>query len=39
MDAFDIKMAEDARLPALVQQINRVHHHDEARHIAFGEAD
>ncbi len=35
-DAFNIKMADDTRLPALVQQINRVHHHDEARHIAFG---
>ena len=35
-DAYNIKMAEDTRLPALVQQINRVHHHDEARHIAFG---
>jgi hypothetical protein len=35
-DAFNIRMADDKRLPALVQQINRVHHHDEARHIAFG---
>ena len=35
-DAFNMKMAEDTRLPALVQQINRVHHHDESRHIAFG---
>lgn len=35
-DAYNIKMADDGRLPALVQQINRVHHHDEARHIAFG---
>ena len=35
-DAFNMKMAEDARLPVLVQQINRVHHHDESRHIAFG---
>jgi P-aminobenzoate N-oxygenase AurF len=35
-DAFNIKMADDRRLPALVQQMNRVHHHDEARHIAFG---
>ena len=35
-DAYNIQMAEDTRLPALVQQINRVHHHDEARHIAFG---
>lgn len=35
-DAYNKKMAEDTRLPALVQQINRVHHHDESRHIAFG---
>jgi hypothetical protein len=35
-DAYNIRMAEDKRLPALVQQINRVHHRDESRHIAFG---
>lgn len=35
-DAFNMRMAEDTRLPALVQQINLVHHRDEARHIAFG---
>ena len=35
-DAFNMRMAEDSRLPALVQQINRVHHRDESRHIAFG---
>jgi hypothetical protein len=35
-DAYNKRMAEDTRLPALVQQINRVHHHDESRHIAFG---
>ena len=35
-DAFNMKMAEDKRLPALVQQINLVHHRDESRHIAFG---
>jgi P-aminobenzoate N-oxygenase AurF len=35
-DAFNMKMAEDTRLPSLVQQINRVHHQDESRHIAFG---
>ena len=38
-DAFNMRMAEDTRLPALVQQINLVHHRDEARHIAFGLAD
>jgi hypothetical protein len=35
-DFYNVKMQQDARLPALVQQINRVHHSDEARHIAFG---
>jgi hypothetical protein len=35
-DTFNMKMAEDKRLPALVQQINLVHHRDESRHIAFG---
>jgi hypothetical protein len=35
-DAFNMRMAEDTRLPDLVQQINRVHHRDESRHIAFG---
>jgi hypothetical protein len=35
-DAFNIRMAEDKRLPPLVQQINRVHHRDESRHLAFG---
>lgn len=35
-DAFNMRMAEDKRLPALIQQINRVHHRDESRHIAFG---
>lgn len=35
-DAFNMKMAEDTRLPVLVQQINLIHHRDESRHIAFG---
>jgi hypothetical protein len=35
-DTFNMKMAEDTRLPALVQQINLIHHRDESRHIAFG---
>ncbi len=35
-DAFNVRMADDKRLPALIQQINRVHHRDESRHIAFG---
>lgn len=35
-DAFNIRMQDDTRLPVLVQEINRAHHSDEARHIAFG---
>jgi len=35
-DFFNTVMAEDRRLPEICQQINRVHHQDEARHIAFG---
>lgn len=35
-DTFNVRMSYDTRLPAVVQQINRVHHKDEARHIAFG---
>ncbi|TCO61910.1 diiron oxygenase [Actinocrispum wychmicini] len=35
-DVFNARMAKDERLPALVQQINDVHHRDESRHIAFG---
>lgn len=35
-DFFNTKMADDDRLPPIAQQVNRVHHQDEARHIAFG---
>lgn len=35
-DYFNTAMASDVRLPAICQQINRVHHQDESRHIAFG---
>ncbi|MGC5033392.1 diiron oxygenase [Micromonospora sp. DT229] len=35
-DFFNVAMADDDRLPPICQQINRVHHQDEARHIAFG---
>lgn len=35
-DHFNVAMMEDKRLHPLVQQINRLHHFDEARHIAFG---
>ncbi|MEU4792138.1 diiron oxygenase [Micromonospora tulbaghiae] len=35
-DYFNATMANDERLPEICQQINRVHHEDESRHIAFG---
>jgi len=33
---FNLRMANDERLPPIVRQINRQHHQDESRHIAFG---
>jgi hypothetical protein len=35
-DFFNTTMADDDRLPQICRDINRVHHEDEARHIAFG---
>lgn len=35
-DHFNVVMAADQQLPAICRQINRMHHQDEARHIAFG---
>lgn len=35
-DYFNVAMASDDRLPVICRQINRMHHQDEARHIAFG---
>lgn len=36
VDYFNARMAKDNDLPPIVQQINRIHHQDESRHIAFG---
>lgn len=36
VDHYNVRMAADDRLPPIVREINRVHHRDEARHIAFG---
>jgi P-aminobenzoate N-oxygenase AurF len=36
VDHFNARMATDDALPALVQQLNRAHHREESRHIAFG---
>lgn len=35
-DAFNARMANDARLPPIARQINAIHHDEESRHIAFG---
>lgn len=36
VDFFNARMAKDKSLPDIVQEINRIHHQDESRHIAFG---
>lgn len=36
VDHFNSKMALDAELHDTIRQINRIHHQDESRHIAFG---
>ena len=36
VDIYNRKMSYDERLHPFVQQINRLHHQDEVRHIAYG---
>lgn len=36
VDFYNVHMARDERLDPTIRQINRIHHHDESRHIAFG---
>lgn len=36
VDHFNSKMALDERLNDTIRKINRIHHQDESRHIAFG---
>jgi hypothetical protein len=36
VDTFNRRMAKDERLHPLVREINRRHHEDESRHLAFG---
>lgn len=36
VDHFNSRMAADSSLPDTIRAINRVHHQDESRHIAFG---
>jgi hypothetical protein len=36
VDYYNASMATDQELPTIVREINRVHHQDESRHVAFG---
>lgn len=36
VDHFNQRMGEDERLDPTIRKINKVHHQDESRHIAFG---
>lgn len=36
VDHYNAHMATDETLPKIAQDINRVHHQDESRHVAFG---
>ncbi|MFE6918202.1 diiron oxygenase [Streptomyces rubiginosohelvolus] len=36
VDYFNAHMATDEALPHIAREINRVHHQDESRHVAFG---
>lgn len=36
VDHFNALMATDQSLPQIAREINRVHHQDESRHVAFG---
>jgi predicted GNAT family N-acyltransferase len=36
VDYFNARMATDESLPEIAREINRIHHQDESRHVAFG---
>jgi acyl carrier protein len=36
VDHYNTHMGKDASLAPIIQELNRVHHEDEARHVAFG---
>ena len=36
VDVYNSRMAQDKRLDSVARDINRMHHRDEARHLAFG---
>ena len=38
VDAYNVHMAADERLARVVRDVNRLHHVDECRHLAFGRA-
>ncbi len=37
-DFYNRRMLRDTRIEPIVRELNRVHHQDEARHLAFGRA-
>lgn len=36
VDHYNVRLAADDRLHPTIRQLNRIHHQDESRHIAFG---
>ncbi len=36
VDFYNMRMAQDDSLDETIRQVNRIHHQDESRHIAFG---
>lgn len=36
VDVYNVRMAKDQRLPAVICRINLIHHLEESRHLAFG---
>ncbi|MBU8772069.1 diiron oxygenase [Cytobacillus oceanisediminis] len=38
VDYYNQTMARDENLPAIIREINRIHHQDESRHISFNRA-
>ena len=36
VDYYNMRMADDDSLHETIRQVNRIHHRDESRHIAFG---
>ncbi|PEF55826.1 AurF domain containing protein [Bacillus cereus] len=36
VDYYNLKMSKDQNLHPIIREINKIHHQDESRHIAFG---